>query len=356
MLGKSAGTGVFGLCMLLALSCAHNVAQDAATGADGKTKGAKNITLDNNEGKSNGIVTYPGGDRVDWKVVQLPEKESGSLDLELKWTPPRPGLQLNFDVFDEWYQPIVQSKKMGKGKKGRVRTATVEKGPMNTKYFIRVYAVSRGDAGKYKLTLEYHPGGGGPDWTKIDVPDPPRLAAVPVEVEPCDDTNFDPKKPECKMFCPAAAPPPGWPACKGKCPDPPDPQNQACWDKVCPTPATTDSKACLKDPKRYFPPCPPPGLPDPANPNCPKTREALTARVQNIQVQGNEVLVTIPRGSDQGVTTDWKGTLLRSGSNDPLPGGDITIVRVAAKQTLGKVQLTPDQVNANQNCKLIPPK
>ncbi|HEX7842305.1 MAG TPA: hypothetical protein VF469_32760, partial [Kofleriaceae bacterium] len=86
----------------LALSCAHNVAQDAATGADGKEKGAKPITLENGEGKAGGIVTYPGGDRVDWKLIELPDKQHGKLDIQLAWTPPRPGLQLAFDVFDEW--------------------------------------------------------------------------------------------------------------------------------------------------------------------------------------------------------------------------------------------------------------
>src|SRR4051812_17523797 len=99
MLWKSAGGG---LVALFALSCANMGSQDQATGPDGKTKGAKEIALDNNAGKAAGIVTYPGGDRVDWKLVTLPEKKLGVLDVKLTWKPPRKGLQLGVDVFDEW--------------------------------------------------------------------------------------------------------------------------------------------------------------------------------------------------------------------------------------------------------------
>ena len=69
MLGKSGGA-VLGLAILLVLSCAHNVPQDKATGTDGRNKGAKPLTFDNGEAKATGIVTYPGGDRVDWKLPQ----------------------------------------------------------------------------------------------------------------------------------------------------------------------------------------------------------------------------------------------------------------------------------------------
>src|SRR5262245_34805697 len=113
MLGKS-GCAALCFALLVVSSCALNVAQDKSTGPDGKAKGAKPVKFENDEGKATGIVTYPGGDRVDWKVVELPEKKIGLLDVKLQWTPPRPGLQLAFDVFDEWNTPIVQSKKASK--------------------------------------------------------------------------------------------------------------------------------------------------------------------------------------------------------------------------------------------------
>ena len=319
-----------GLCLLLLLSCAHTVAQDANTGADGKTKGAKTITLENGEGKANGIVTYPGGDRVDWKVVEVPPASRGTLDVELKWTPPRPGLQLNFDVFDEWGQSVSTSKKVGK-RKSRIRTASIEKtSALVTKYFIRIYAQNRGDAGKYKLTVDYHESADTKiDWTKVDVNEPPKLPAVPVEVEPCDDVNFDPKKPECRNYCPHANAPPGWAPCANECPDPPDPQKKACWNKVCPSPPTTESKACMANPKKFFPPCADVNNPDPENPNCPKNRPPVYARILENSISGSETVITINGGSDKGISTDWRGVVLKGDDDTPADGGDITIVRVS---------------------------
>src|SRR5437867_4175031 len=119
MLGKLVGARlVVGASWLVAaatlIACAHNVGQSAASGSDATQKGAKEIKFENGEGKARGVVTYPGGDRVDWKLFETPDKKRGTVELTLSWTPPRPGLQLAFDVFDEWNQPIVASKKGGK--------------------------------------------------------------------------------------------------------------------------------------------------------------------------------------------------------------------------------------------------
>ena len=77
---------------LLVCACAHNVRQDKATSDDGKIKGAKPIELEKGAAEVRDIVTYPGGDRVDWKKIELPEKQRGSLDILLSWVTPRPGL------------------------------------------------------------------------------------------------------------------------------------------------------------------------------------------------------------------------------------------------------------------------
>jgi hypothetical protein len=346
MLGKSAVGVAVGLALAL-VSCARNVPQDSATGPDGKIKGAKPITIENGEGKATGIVTYPGGDRIDWKEVDLPDKVIGTLDFKLQWTPPRPGLQLAFDVFDEYNQPIVTSKGAGKKKsRSRVRTATVElaKG----KYFVRIYAPGRGDAGKYKLTVDFKEGGGptSVDWPKVEIPDPPKLAALPEVITPCDDTNFDPKKPECRTFCPTLNPPKGWPACKGVCPDPPDPTNEACWDKVCPNPPTMRAKACKIS---AFPPCDF-SAPDPDNPKCLVKAEPQTARIVGNQVQGSNVVITMAIGSDtKGFSEKWICKVMQGAS--AIAGGDVKLVRVDKKATLGAVHLTLDQLeNANVRC------
>lgn len=352
MLGKSAGGMAFGLVFALLCSCARTVSQDAATGPDGKIKGAKNITIENGEGKANGIVTYPGGDRIDWKEVDLPDKVVGTLDFKLQWSPPRPGLQLAFDVFDEWNTPIVTSKGAGKRKsRSRIKTATIDNA--KGKYFIRIYAPSRSDAGKYKMTVDFKEGSGPTtvDWTKVEIPDPPKLAALPEVIEPCDDTNFDPKKNECKTFCPQVNAPPGWPACKGKCPDPPDPNNQACWDKVCPNPPTKRAKACKIS---QFPACDP-SAPDPDNPKCDIKAAPVVGRIIGNQVSGSEVLITIGVGSEKGVAKGWTGKVLRGESDSPLDGGEVTVIRVDKRATLGKVHLNIDQLEANGRVKLSPP-
>ena len=344
-----------GFAIVFALSCAHNVPQDKASGADKATKGAKPLTLENGEAKAAGIVTYPGGDRVDWKVVELPEKQRGVLDVKLQWTPPRPGLQLAFDVFDEWNTPIVQSKKTGKKRStSRVRTATIE--DAKGKYYIRVYAVGRGDAGKYKLTVEFKESNGAMaiDLTKVEIPDPPKLAAVPEPEAVCDEFTFDIKNPACRNVCPSANAPPGWPACKGKCPDPPDVNNSACWNTMpCPNPPDRRVKAC---PKSKWPKCADINNPDPNNPNCDDAKaDPIMGRVIKTEIQGGEVLITVSGGSDQGVGPKWKGQVLRGDSESPLDGGAFSVIRVGKRETIGKVKLTTDQIGANPRVKLSPP-
>jgi hypothetical protein len=339
----------------LLVACAHNVPQDAATGTDGKEKGAKQITLENGEAHASGIVTYPGGDRVDWKLVELPEKKRGALEVKLSWTPPRAGLQLAFDVFDEWNQPIVQSKKTSKKRSaGRIRTATVD--DAHGKYFIRVYAVGRGDAGKYKLTVDFTetPSAAGIDYAKLDIPEPPKLAAVPEEVIPCDDTNFDAKKAECKSVCPKFGAPPGWPACKDVCPTPADINIQACWASMdCPNPPDRRVRKCSPAAK-FWKPCDY-ATPDPNNPRCDEKRPPVIGRIIGNNLTGSDVIITIGVGTESGVGKDWTGKVMRGDSDQPLAGGDIVIIRVDKKVTVGKVHLTTDQLSTNSKVRLSQP-
>ena len=346
---------LMGLCIAALAACAHNVAQDATTGVDGKEKGAKSVTLENGEGHASGIVTYPGGDRVDWKLIELPEKQRGTLELKLTWTPPRPGLQLAFDVFDEWNQPVVQSERTAKKRRaGRSRTATVENA--KGKYFVRIYAVNRGDAGKYKLTADFKEKSNGPaiDYTKLEIPDPPKLAAVPDVQLPCDPFQFDPKNPACKSVCPDTGAPPGWPACKDKCPNPPNVEIKACQDTMpCPNPPDRRVRACTK---KSFPKCPDPKAPDPNNPNCDDIKvPPVLGRIIGNNVSGSDLIITIGAGKKSGVGADWKGVVLRGDSDSPLAGGEIQIIRVDTAVTVGKVHLTADQIAANARVRLSAP-
>ena len=361
MLGKSVGARriATALALLLATAtCARNVSQDAKSGPDGKAKGAKELTFDNNEARATGIVTYPGEDRVDWKSITLPEKKRGTLDIKLTWTPPRPGLQLAFDVFDEWNRPVGDSKRQSKKRsRGRIRTATIP--DARGKYLIRVYAVGRGDAGKYRLTIEFKDSGdmaGGVDLTKLEIPDPPKLSGVPEHVEPCNDLNFDPKKKECLRYCPTGGvgAPPGWPPCKDTCPTPPDKEIEACRKVMeCPKPPDRRIAKCTK---KHFPKCPDINNPDPDNPNCDDAKaDPVLGTLIGASVSGNEVTIQVGVGSQQGVKKDWRGAVLLGTSNTPIPGGDFTPSRVDPKVTVGKVRLTIDQVNKNPRVKLSPP-
>jgi hypothetical protein len=356
MFGKSAGAGRLVLgAIALVTACAHNVPQDSASGADSRPKGAKPINLENGEGKAKGIVTYPGGDRVDWKVLDLPANIRGQIDVKLQWQPPRPGLQLAFDVFDEYNTPIVQSKRTSRKRStSRIRTATIDNA--KGKYFIRVYAVGRGDAGAYKLTVDFKENTGpiALDLSKVDIPEPPKLAAVPEIEIGCDEFTFDVKVPACKNICPTSNAPPGWPACKGKCPDPPDVNNSACWNTMpCPNPPDRRVKAC---PKAKWPKCLDINNPDPQNPNCDDaTAPPVTARVIKTEIQQNDTIITIAAGTDQGVSKAWKGHVLRADSDSPMDGGDVIVIRVGKRETIGKAHLTTDQISANPRVKLIPP-
>lgn len=349
MFGKSAGAAL--LLGLLCAACAHNVPQDQKTGADGKIKGAKRIQLENGEGRATGIVTYPGGDRVDWKQVELPDKSRGSMDIKLQWQSPRPGLQLAFDVFDSFNWPIVQSQKQAKKRStSRVRTATIDNA--KGKYFIRIYAVGRGDAGKYTLKVDFKENNApiALDLSKVEIPDPPRLAAVPEVELPCDEFTFDVKNKACLSVCPPSNAPPKWPGCVGKCPDPPDVANPVCWKTMpCPNPPKREVLACTT-----WPPCPDYKNPDPNNPRCDE-RLPVIARVIKNEVQGSDVLITIAAGSDQLVEKGWRGTVLRGDSENPVEGGEVVVIRVGKRETLGKVRLTTDQISANPRVKLSPP-
>ena len=357
MLGKSVGARGLplwlpGLFAVLSAACAHNVPQDKATGPDGKIKGAKPLTFENGEAKASGVVTYPGGDRVDWKLIEIPDKQRGTLDLKLTWTPPRPGLQLAFDVFDEWNTPLLTSKKTSKKRsKGRVKTAKLDNA--KGKYFVRVYAVGRGDAGKYKLTVDFKETLAGPgfDPLKLEIPEPPKLAAVPEAEVPCD--VFDAKNPLCKTVCPEVGAPPGWPACKGVCPTPPSADIPSCQATMpCPNPPDRRVKSC---PKKAWPKCDLKN-PDPQNPNCDDaTADPVTGRVLKNEVQGGELVITIGAGSNQGIQKTWKATVLRGETETPLPGGEVTVVRLDKGFIVGKVKLTADQIKENYRVKFTPP-
>jgi hypothetical protein len=103
-----------------------------------------------------------------------------------------------------------------------------------------------------------------------------------------------------------------------------------------------------------FPPCDK-SAPDADNPKCSIKANPITGRVIKTEVQGSETLVTIAVGEDQGVSKGWTGRVLRADSDNPIDGGDVTVIRVGKRETIGKTRLTTDQVSANPRVKLSPP-
>jgi len=362
---------LFVTCAAIA-GCAYRVKQDEATGPDGVAAGAIPIVLEEEaradpeaaatyRGQARDVVSYPAGDRVDWKVLELPAQQRGTLELKLTWTSPRPGLRIAFDVFDARANLVAEES----GRAIRSRETTID--GATGRYFVRVYAQRPADAGTYTLVAEFKPVAPKqvsrpidiplsppPERTRVEnvkVPDPPKLTAVPDRVEPCNNTNFDPKKPECKSFCPALGAPDGWPPCDGKCPRKPSIDIEACWDVMpCPRPPDSRVKACkAKD----FPPCNR-AAPDPGNPNC---DEPVYGRVTKREVQGSEVWLTIGAGLNQGVRKNWRGVLISGPdlNSKPVSGGEIQIVNVDRNRSVGTTRLTVTQVDDNPHVKLLPP-
>ena len=351
MLGKSVAPGVL-LGALLVFGCARTIAQDKATTADGKPKGAKPMVMENGEAKATGIVTYPGGDRVDWKLLELPEGKRGTIELKLTWTPPRPGLQLAFDVFDEWGGQAAGSKKTSKKRaksSGKIRTATVSNA--KGKYFVRVFAVGRGDAGKYRLSAEFKEATGALafDALKLEITDPPKLAAVPEEKggpdgEKCSEFDWDVKKEACKSICPATGAPPGWPPCKGKCPTPPDVNEPACW-KTMPCPKGAPDERIVACKPKDWPPCPDKNNPDLSNPNCRVKAAPVVGRIVGTQIVGNDLIVRVGIGTAQGIKANWNAVVIQGPNvgDAPVPNGTGKIESVDAGATRVRPKLNINQ-------------
>jgi len=211
---------------------------------------------------------------------------------------------------------------------------------------VMIYASNRGDAGKYTLSVNYAEDQAGPifDLSKVEIPDPPKLPAVPEPPVPCDPKKLDPKNPACTGVCPDP-PDPNNPACKDVCPATPDVNIEACRKKMpCPTPPNRQVKNCMDqwaaNKPAPWPPCDY-SKKDPGNPNC-DVKLKLTARVLDVQVQGSDTIITVSKGSGAGVAQGWTGKVLKGGK--PVVGGDFTVIRVTKGQAVGKVKLTQDAV------------
>ncbi len=313
-------------------ACAKNVPQDARTGPDGKYKGARPVVLEPGtagaggelslEGESRGIVTYPGGDRVDWRLIELPADKRGSLQLELSWTAPRVGLDLSFDVYNEWGRRLdtarPRSQRRDRGKKKL--TLPDARG----KLYVEVYASNRGDAGKYRLQVRFDeliveaPEVFDP--SKLDVPDPPRLAAIP---ESCTSLGYDASNPDCIQRPPSCTPTtfnPANPRCAGVCPSPPDPALEAC-------------KAGAEKPPVEVPP---------EDTEVPRTEHK--GKIVNVSIVDGMTAIMIDVGDKHPVVQGWTGQILDS-RGKPMSGGAFVVLTTRTRQVTSKTKLKSDTVS-----------
>ncbi len=334
--------------LLLVAGCARTVKQDAKTGKDGKYKGAKAITLEADEGDASGIVTYPGGDRVDWKLIELPKDKRGTVELELSWKPPRPGLDLAFDVYDEYgtklggVKPKKPSAARNSKKKRGKKSLTLEN--VKGKVYVEVYASNRGDAGKYKLSVKFAElvANATPvfDPGAVPIPDPPKLAAVP---PPCDPTAIDAKNPECKGVSPP---------CDPAKPDKTNPNCSGVATPCDPNALDPTNPSCIP----LYPECDPLAI-DAKNPKCkgvtkPKAKP-VDGVIINVDVNDSGTIITINKGKKEGVDRGWTGEIVSSGGKG-ISNGDFTVFRVTERQSFAKVKISRDTVNNNLKVKLYP--
>lgn len=309
------------LWVIACAACANNVPQDRSTGPDGKLTGAKEIALAEGVGKQRDIVTYPGGDRIDWKKIVLPEKARGTLDLKMTYTTPRPDLKATFEVFDQTRRPVKQTP-VGRGRNKQLTIAAA-----TGTYFIRVYAPRRGDAASYVIEAAFSPEVvSGEPIDKVAVSDPPALPPVP-EADPDCLAAYDRTNPACATACPPDAP--------------------------------KNHKGCAKpeDPSKTPPTTPP--VTEPVPP--PPPQKPVVARIVTKEMQGDgTIIVTLGAGSDSGVGKEWtKGSLLRGDGKDPkarFPNGSITVIQVDRRTTKVRLRqgITSDILKDNDKVILEP--
>ncbi len=326
------------ICVLA--GCATTVKQDKATGPDGRAKGALKIKLDDEgEGTAKGVVTYPGGDRVDWKVFEI-DKPS-DVEVTLKWLPPRPSLDLSMNVLDDSYHIV---KRLAPADGSRTRKTAELSRLQPGKYYVQVYASGRGDAGEYEVEVRATPSRAPTPIVSGDpIPNPPRLPAVPGAVVAAGGA-------------PSNNIPAGQPGSK---------ENPCQMGQACPAGALFLNPQCLEAgglPQGA--PCPPkaainPACPEagPLFPDQPCPAKARAGRIIERSIAGKDIEITLDKGTNQGIAKGWTGVVFegRSGTK-MLRGGVFTIFKVTEDESYGKIRnMSLDQLGDHFRVELKSP-
>ena len=311
-LGKSRTTAV-AACAALGAACASNIGQHDNSGPDYRPDGAELIELEDGEGSAIDIVTYPGGDRVDWKKVELPEDFAGVLQVRLMFQPPRDGLEVSFEVYDASFERVaVADPPPGTG----ARMVEAEVVPaFGGIYYFHIFAPTRRDAAEYMLAVRkqrqdvsaYIDDDDGGVLPRI--PDPPTLPAIPT-----GDTEVAERG--------------GGQQGGGQ-----------------------QGGGGLQGGGEPAP------SPDPEPPEEPeKALEPVRARVVTYQLGSDgAVILTVNRGTNDGIERGWSGQMMMGSSGRPLRGGTFTVTRVTSGEAVGQARVSVDQIRANREVLLAPP-
>ncbi len=333
------GKGAFVVLLFEALcasGCGSALNQDTKSGEDKHADGAEEITIGGDgEASVKDTVTYPGGDRVDWKYFDI--KTPKDMVVSLKWVPPRDGLDLSFNVLDEGYNFVARAKPAnGSGK--RHKEVDI-KAAAPGRYYVQVYASEPEDAGDYTLEISIR------DVLVAEVkgppiPDPPRLPMLP-------------------QACPPGTPP-------DKCP--------AGSVQAAPCPPNAPSgAACVCPPGNTPPPCPPP--PPPCPPGAPGGTQCICpdgkspppclipdvivyASITEVTVSAQGLNITLNRGSKDKVAKGCTGVVYRGASGTKeLPNAGFVVTDATERESRGGIsRMTLDELGSNRRTKLTCPQ
>jgi hypothetical protein len=76
------------------------------------------------------------------------------------------------------------------------------------------------------------------------------------------------------------------------------------------------------------------------------------ARVLKIEAIPEGLVVVLGAGSRDGIAKDWHATVLAGGTDTPLAGGEVILIRIDRSVIVGKVHLTADQLGHNTRVRL----
>jgi hypothetical protein len=82
---------------------------------------------------------------------------------------------------------------------------------------------------------------------------------------------------------------------------------------------------------------------------------SVVGRIVGLEVYGDQCIVTVAAGTEQGIAKDWRAKFREGKTEKPLANGDAILIRVNKRTTILKTNLTPDQVRANKYIQLDPP-